>query len=165
MSLRRSLASAAPPGSPSAVTFIRFFALLLSAVLLLPAAAAAQQPLPAFDQGRVYVREADFQRAIAPYQAAIAANPRNARAHYWLGFAYLYAFRQYRGGLAPYAAGYVPRAIASLRQATQIDPNFIPAYMMLHDALVLSGNLEEAAKVVDEIAKRTTPAGLPYTLP
>ncbi len=145
----------------------RAAALILAAVLLLPAAAAAQQPqpLPAFDQGRVYVREADFQRAIAPYQAAIAANPRNARAHYWLGIAYLYVYRQARAGLAPYAAGYVPRATASLRQAVQLDPNFIPAYLALHDAYVLADNLEEAAKVVAEIAKRTTPTGLPYTLP
>lgn len=146
-------------------------ALTLAAVLLIPAAAGAQQPqpspqpVPAFDQGRVYTREADFQRAIAPYLAAIAANPRHARAHYWLGVAYLYAFRQFRTGLAPFAAGFVPRAVASLRQAVAVDANFIPGYLVLHDALVLAGNLEEAAKVVAEIAKRTTPAGLPYTLP
>jgi len=146
-------------------------AVALAVLLGLPALAAAQQPqpapprLPAFDQGRVYSREADFQRAIAPYLAAIAANPRNARAHYWLGVAYLYAYRQHRGGMAPYAAGFLPRATTSLRQAVQLDPNFIPAYLVLHDALVLAGNQEEAAKVVAEIAKRTTPAGLPYTLP
>ena len=149
----------------------RAAALILTALLLLPASAGAQQPqpspqrVPAFDQARVYTREADFQRAIAPYLAAIAANPRHARAHYWLGVAYLYAFRQYRTGLAPYAAGFVPRAVASLRQAVQLDANFIPGYVVLHDAFVLAGDLEEAAKVVAEISKRTTPAGLPYTLP
>ncbi|HEV8339437.1 MAG TPA: tetratricopeptide repeat protein [bacterium] len=143
--------------------------LTLAVLLALPAAAAAQQPpaqpLPVFDQGRVYAREADFQRAIAPYQAAISVNARNARAHYWLGVAYLYAYRQSRAGIAPYASGYLPRATASLRQAVQVDANFLPAYLALHDAFTLADNLEEAAKVMDEIAKRTTPAGLPYTLP
>ncbi|MGH2453249.1 MAG: tetratricopeptide repeat protein [bacterium] len=155
----------------SASTRVAVMAVALAVLLGLPAFAAAQAPppapprLPAFDQGRVYSREADFARAIAPYQAAIAANPRNARAHYWLGVAYLYVYRQHRGGMAPYAAGFLPRATASLRQAVQLDPNFIPAYMVLHDAFFLADNQEEAAKVVAEIAKRTTPAGLPYTLP
>jgi len=147
----------------------RTAALLLAVLLALPVAAAAQQPpaqpLPVFNQGRVYTREADFQRAIAPYQAAITANPNNARAHYWLGVAYLYAYRQFRAGVAPYASGYLPRATASLRRAVQLDATHIPAYIALHDAYVLADNLEEAAKVVAEIAKRTTPAGLPYTLP
>lgn len=145
----------------------RIAAFVLVVLLALPAAAAAQQPppLPTFNQGKVYNREADFQRAIAPYLAAIAANPRHARAHYWLGAAYLYAYRQYRGGLAPYAAAFLPRATASLRQAVQLDANFIPGYLALHDALVLADNLEEAANVVAEIAKRATPTGLPYTLP
>lgn len=149
----------------------RAAAVILTTVLLIAGAAGAQpaqpspQPVPLFDQGRIYVREADFQRAIAPYVAAIAANSRHARAHYWLGVAYLYVFRQYRTGLAPYAAGFVPLATASLRQAVQRDANFIPAYLVLHDALVLADNVEEAAKVVAEIAKRTTPVGLPYALP
>jgi len=153
---------------PSAVA-ARAAALLIALLLVLPAAAAAQQPsaqsLPVFDQGRIYVREADFQRAIASYQAAIAANARNARAHYWLGAAYLYVYREFRVGLAPYASGFLPRATASLRQAVQLDANFIPAYLALHDAFTLANNLEEAAKVVAELAKRTTPTGLPYTLP
>src|SRR3972149_5553487 len=79
------------------MTPLRLVALLLGLVVFPPPAAGAQA-LPVFDQGRTYPREADFQRAIQPYQAALAADARNARAHYWLGVAYLYAYPQDRGG-------------------------------------------------------------------
>src|SRR3972149_12059639 len=98
------------------MTPLRLVALLLGLVVFPPPAAGAQA-LPVFDQGRTYPREADFQRAIQPYQAAIAADARNARAHYWLGVAYLYAYRQYRGGPAPHAAGHPPPAPAGRRAA------------------------------------------------
>jgi tetratricopeptide (TPR) repeat protein len=134
-------------------------------VLLLPLLAAAQAALPPFDQGRVYAREADFQRAIQPYQAAISADARNARAHYWLGLAYLYAYRQYRGGLAPYAAGYLPRAVASLRQAVQADGSSIPALTLLANALFLQGDDEEAQALMERAARQARPPGAPYTIP
>src|SRR3972149_4280031 len=82
------------------MTSLRLVALLLGLVVFFPPAAGAQA-LPVFDQGRTYPREADLQRAIQPYQAAIAADTRNARAHYWLGVAYLYAYRHYPGGPGP----------------------------------------------------------------
>src|SRR3989304_9908725 len=107
------------------MTPLRLVPLLLGLAVLFPPAAGAQA-LPVFDQGRTYPREADFQRAIQPYQAAITADVRNARAHYWLGVAYLHAYRHYRGGLAPYAAGYLPRALASLRQAGQLGGEVVP---------------------------------------
>src|SRR3989304_6822261 len=98
------------------MTPLRLVPLLLGLAVLFPPAAGAQA-LHVFDQGRTYPREADLQRAIQPYQAAIAADTRNARAHYWLGVAYLYAYRHYRGGLAPYAAGYPPRPLGAPRPA------------------------------------------------
>ncbi len=144
---------------------LRPLALLLGLVVLLPAVAGAQAALPTFDQSRVYAREADFQRAIQPYQAAIAADARNARAHHWLGFAYLYAYRQYRGGVAPYAAGYLPRALASLRQSAQLDGTSVPTLLALMDALFLSGLDDEAAAVTQKINEITRPRGLPYVVP
>jgi len=139
--------------------------LLVCASAVRPLPAAAQQALPAFNQSLIYTTEARFQRAIQPYQAAITANPRNARAHYWLGFAYLYAYRQSRVGVAPYAAAFLPRATASLRQAMQLDPAFIPAYLALHDALILAGELAQADALVQTLLSRTRPARLPYTFP
>ncbi|KRT76820.1 MAG: hypothetical protein XU14_C0029G0015 [Armatimonadetes bacterium CSP1-3] len=146
------------------MTPLRLVALLLGLVVLFPPAAGAQA-LPVFDQGRTYPREADLQRAIQPYQAALAADTRNARAHYWLGFAYLYAYRHYRGGLAPYAAGYLPRALASLRQAVQLDGKFVPAISALHDALILSGQDEEATVLLKRLLEMTRPPGQTYQVP
>lgn len=144
---------------------LRLAALLVCASILFPHQAAAQQALPAFDQGRLYVTAAEFQRAIDPYQAAIRANARNARAHYWLGFAYLFAYRQLRVGVAPYAADYLPRALASLREAVRLDSGFVPATLALHDALVLAGEHEEADALLRGLFQRLRPAALPYTLP
>ncbi|MDR7428157.1 MAG: hypothetical protein QN152_04820 [Armatimonadota bacterium] len=135
----------------------------VTAAVVLPA--AAQPALPPFDQSRIYAREADFQRAIQPYQAAVAAEARNARAHFWLGFAYLYVYRQFRAGLAPYAAGYLPRALGSLRQAVQLDEKLLPAVLALHDALVLAGQHGEAEALVRRLLPQQRPPGALYTLP
>ncbi|MDQ7828365.1 MAG: tetratricopeptide repeat protein [Armatimonadota bacterium] len=138
----------------------------LLVLLLLPLAAgrvAAQAPsaVPPFDTSRVYASEAAFQQAIQPYQAAITANPANARAHYWLGVAYFHAYRLWRAGLAPYAAGYLPRAIASLREAVQRDPAWLSAYLVLHDALFMAERHDEAARVLQTYLDRTRPAARP----
>ena len=42
---------------------------------------AAAQAVPVFDATRLYRTEAEFTRAIQPYQQAIQADARNARAH------------------------------------------------------------------------------------
>lgn len=144
---------------------LRLAALLVCASILFPHPAAAQQRLPAFDQGRLYVTAAQFQRAIDPYQAAIRADARNARAHYWLGFAYLFGYRQFRVGVAAYAADFVPRALASLREAVRLDAGFVPATLALHDALILAGEHEEADALLRGLFQRIRPAALPYTLP
>jgi len=135
---------------------------LLAAVAL---PTAAQPALPVFDQSRIYAREADFQRAIQPYQAAVAADGRNARAHFWLGVAYFYAYRQFRAGLAPYASGYLPRALDSLRHAVQLDEKHLPAVLALHDALVLAGQYAEAGALFRRLLPQQRPPGAPYTLP
>jgi len=140
-------------------------AALLLILLLPPSFAAAQAALPVFDTSRTYRQEAEFTQAIQPYQAALSADARNAQAHYWLGFAYLYAYRLYRGGLAPFAAGYLPRALASLRQSVSLDARFVPAILALHDALVLSGLHEEADALVKRLLQQSRPAGASYTLP
>ncbi len=144
---------------------LRLAAVLLALTVLLPEVAAGQGALPVFDQSRVYRQEADFQRAIQPYQAAIAADGRNARAHYWLGFAYLFAYRQYRGGLAPYAAGYLPRTLPPLRQAVQLDGKFVPAISALHDALILAGQDDEATVLLKRLLELSRPPGQDYSLP
>ncbi len=142
-----------------------FVVAVLAAVSVLPPPVSAQAALPVFDASRIFKQEADFQRAIQPYQAAIAANARNARAHYWLGYAYLNTYRQYQGGLASFAAGYLPRALASLRQAVQLDASFVPAINSLHDALVLSGLWAEAEALLKRLGLQVRPSGPGYSFP
>lgn len=138
---------------------------LLAAALVATGATAvraqAAPAVPPFDTTRVYASETAFQQAVQPYQAAIAANPANARAHYWLGVAYFHAYRLWRAGLAPYAAGYLSRAIASLEEAVRRDPAWLPAYLVLHDALVLAGRDEQAAAVLRSAVERARPPARP----
>ncbi|MGH2374031.1 MAG: tetratricopeptide repeat protein [bacterium] len=130
--------------------------LALSALLVgLVAVMAAAQALPVFDATRLYATEAEFTRAIQPYQQAIQADARNARAHYWLGVAYFEAYRQSKAGLAPYATGYVPRAIASLTEAIKLDPNLLGAYGILIDAHMAAGDYDKAEAFKNQLRERT----------
>jgi tetratricopeptide (TPR) repeat protein len=134
----------------------------LATALALGMAAHAQAPaLPPFSTGRLYLTEADFNRAVQPYQRAIQADARNARAQYWLGFAYLYAYRQYTVGAAPYAAGYLDKAIAPLEEAIKLSPTMVDAYTALHDVYQLKGDLAKADEVVALMLQRTRPGWLP----
>ncbi|MDR7544826.1 MAG: tetratricopeptide repeat protein [Armatimonadota bacterium] len=133
--------------------------LLLGLVLLAAGAAFGQAPaLPAFDTSRLYVQEAEFTRAIQPYQQAISADARNARAQYWLGYAYLYAHRQWRAGLAPYAAEYLGRAEKPLQEAIKLDPGMVSAYAALMEVYLLMGDLPRADEVSAQMLQRIRPA-------
>lgn len=120
------------------------FPLWLLALLMLPGgalSAPAAPALPAFDQTRFY-DQAAFERAIMPYTAAIARNANDPRAHYWLGFAYLHMARFHRFGLAPYAAGFSRRAVASLEQSVRLAPA-TEAMLALLDAYSMVGDIEK----------------------
>lgn len=131
----------------------------LLGVLALPAGAlaapAGAPALPAFDQTRFY-DQAAFERAITPYTAAIARDGNDARAHYWLGVAYLHAARFHRLGLAPYAAGFPPRAVASLEQSVRLRPA-TEAMLALLDAYAMVGDIPKYRA----LAARITALGRP----
>ncbi len=137
---------------------------LTAGLVLLLVAVAVAQALPVFDTSRLYLTEAEFTRAIQPYQQAITADARNARAHYWLGFAYLYAWRQIQFGIAPYAAGYLPRAVASLSEAIRLDPGMLLAYLSLQDAYVFLGDHQKADATVEQMLAKTRPTLGPLTI-
>lgn len=118
---------------------------------------AASQTLPSFNIGEVYSTEAEFNAAVRVYQDAIAGNRAVAEAHYWLGFAHVYAYRQYKSGIAPYARRYLRRAIPLLRQAVRLDPTNVGAYVALHDALFLNGQRNEALRVMNQLRARLKP--------
>jgi len=138
---------------------MRAFVLAVALVGILAATAAAQA-LPSFNTSRLYRTEAEFAGAIQPYQRAVQADARNARAHYWLGLAYLEAHRQWKAGIAPYAGAYLPRAIASLSEAIKLDPSMLVAYTVLIDAHSLAGDEGKANEVADQLRARTRPQWL-----
>lgn len=134
-----------------------FFVVTMVVTLATPAWA---QVVPPFDTSRLYKTEAEFARAIEPYRQAIAADPRRARAHYWLGFAHLFAFRQWRMGAAPYAAEYLPRASGPLEEAIKVDPAMVEAYLALHDVYTLMGEEAKASEIIAQMLQRTRPGWL-----
>ena len=129
-------------------------------VLLLVTAAAAQA-VPPFNVARLYTTEADFTRAIQPYQQAISASAQNARAQYWLGFAFLHAYRRWQAGAAPYASRYLPRAVGPLQEAVKLSPGTPDAYLALHDVYTLMGDYDRAEETIRQMLGRVRPGWLP----
>jgi tetratricopeptide (TPR) repeat protein len=114
--------------------------MLLLTVAVPPALAlapAAPPALPSFDTTRYYDK-ARFDAAIVPYTQAIARNSNDARAHYWLGVAYLHMAKFHRFGVAPFAAGFEDRAVASLEQSLRLRPA-IEVMLALADAYGMVG--------------------------
>lgn len=130
------------------------------AMVTLLAATTAAQAVPPFSVTRLYLTEADFSRAIQPYQQAITANARNAAAQYWLGYAHVYAYRQWLVGAAPYASGYLARAVPPLQEAIKLEPGMTAAYLALHDAYHLSGDHAKANEIYAEMRAKTRPGWL-----
>lgn len=136
-------------------------AVLAVGMVILVTAVAAAQALPPFSVTRPYLKEADFTTAIQPYRAAITANARNAQAQYWLGFAHVVAYRQWLVGVAPYAGGYLARAVPPLQEAIKLEPGLINAYLALHDAYHLNGEFDKAEEIVVEMRAKTRPGWFP----
>lgn len=124
------------------------------ALALAPAPAA--QPLPSFDITRYYDR-ARFDAAIAPYTQAIARNSNDARAHYWLGVAYLHMARFHRLRLAPFASGFEARAVASLEQSVRLQPA-TEAMLALLDAYARVGAVKKHDALMERVSSLAQPA-------
>lgn len=135
----------------------RRLALTLVAIGILAAAAAAA--VPPFNTMQFYA-EAEFAVAIRPYLAAVAQNPNDPDAHYWLGVAYLHAFRFFMQGLAPYARDFAPRAAAALERAVQLRPAFQPALLALLELYGLTGNWKKWAATLDRLMALNPPLPL-----
>jgi tetratricopeptide (TPR) repeat protein len=139
---------------------MRVIASVTAIVLLCAVLAAAQAALPIFNTSRLYTTDAEFNRAIQPYQQAVTANAKNARAQYWLGFAHLHVYVLWYHGGAPYASAFLPKAIDALSKSIEADPKMVDAYVALHDAYVLAGDLEKADKVTTQMFENTRPKWL-----
>jgi tetratricopeptide (TPR) repeat protein len=132
---------------------MRRLAVALVVVGLAAVPVAAQ--VPRFDTARVY-SESAFTEAIRPYTEALARNPNDVQAHYWLGVAYLHAFRMYRWGLAPWAAGFGVRAVQSLERAAEANPQ--PAVLLaLLEAYGLVGDRARFTALLDRLGDLAQP--------
>jgi tetratricopeptide (TPR) repeat protein len=102
-------------------------ALALSALL----GGGALAAVPPYDPSKILPNEAAFMASLKVYQDALAANPQDADAAYWLGDAYWEASVFYRNGSIPYGAGYLDKSIASLERAVRIDDKYLAAWQLL----------------------------------
>lgn len=133
--------------------------LCVTGLVILTLAATAAAAVPPFNSVQFYT-EAEFAAAIRPYTDAIARDPSDAEAHYWLGVAYLYGFRLFRLGLAPYGREFAPRAIASLERAVQLRPAFLGALLALLEAYALVDDQVKWAATIDRLMALSPPLPL-----
>ena len=71
----------------------------------------------AFNRGRAYSEQGEYDRAVSEYTVAIGLNPQDADVYYNRGVAYA---RQ----------GEYERAIADYTDAIRLNPKFVQAYML-----------------------------------
>jgi tetratricopeptide (TPR) repeat protein len=116
---------------------------VLSLVALMAGGVSAA--VPPYDPANIYPTEGDFVRSIAVYQRAIAANPRDSDAYYWLGFAYWEGSLRSRNGLVPYGAGYLDRAIDALEHVVSLDDKNLAAWELLAQAYPTRGSAPSGA--------------------
>lgn len=139
-------------GRAALVTIVLLAVGTPSALALAPAAPPA---LPVFDSTRIYDRT-QFEAAIVPYTQAIARNANDARAHYWLGVAYLHMAHLRRLGLAPFAADFARRAVASLEQSLRLQAA-AEVMLALLDAYSMVGDHGRYTALISRVASMAQP--------
>jgi tetratricopeptide (TPR) repeat protein len=133
-------------------------ALLVTGILVALIAGQAAAAVPVFNITRYY-SEAAFTAAIKPYTDAIARNPNDSEAHRWLGVAYMYAFRQYRLGLAPYGSGFDAKAAQSLERSLELKAQ--PAVMLaLAEVYIVAGRPDKSWGVLERLMRMAPPLPL-----
>jgi tetratricopeptide (TPR) repeat protein len=114
-------------------------ALLIAIVLSTLLAVGAVAAVPPFDLSKIYPTEAAFMASIKVYQDALAANPRDADAAFWLGDAYWETSELYRYGTIKYGADYLDKSIAALERTVSIDDKYFAAWSVLVSAYQTRG--------------------------
>lgn len=141
---------------PVQVKRILPFVLFLFSTSLFAANGAEQ-----FQAGRAALSKGELDQAVALFEKAVAANPRDSDYHFWLGNAY--------GSQAMKAnvirqASLAKKTLAEFEKAVQLDPNKIEARFGLIDFYLrapgfLGGGEDKAVKQAAEVKKREGLAG------
>jgi tetratricopeptide (TPR) repeat protein len=132
--------------------------LLLLCLLSAPAFAGDADLLAA---GRAATLRGENDQAVKLFEQAVAANPKNAEAHYLLGIGY---GNQARNAGVLKMASMAKKAKAEFERAIAIDPNHLNARQALVDFYkiapgVMGGSDEKALEQAAEIKKRDALAG------
>lgn len=125
--------------------------LLTFSVLCLISVPPARAAVPTFDDTKIYQTEGEFTRAIAVYQRALAGNPSDVDASFWLGVAYWTASVLSHEGVISYGGDYLRRAIVTLEQTVRLDPKHIGAWLLLGQAYDSAGDTDRAAAAFERL--------------
>lgn len=133
---------------------MRQLALALSILLAFTASAASDAAFAA--AGRAAMMRGDFAAAAASFEKAVAADPKKAEYHYYLGGAY---GRQAQSAGMFGGIGLAKKAKAELERAVELDPNHTDARFGLIDFHlvapgIIGGSEEKAIAQANEIRKR-----------
>jgi len=133
--------------------FKAIFSIVLFAMSV---SAQTSDPQKLYQLGREAIAHGDAGKAIEYFEKAVALQPNDARYHYQLGGAYGQSAANAGMFSAMSIAG---KAKSEFQRAIEIDPNFLPARMMLVEfnvsAPALLGGSEEAAiQQATEIRRR-----------
>ncbi len=96
-------------------------------------------PAGKYDEARILIAERDFRGAAALLEDVVREHPRNAEAHYFLGF-------------AQYGLGRLPLAKASLTKAVDLNPGFAKGKMLLTQVHLDSRDFVGAERLTAELA-------------
>ena len=132
-------------------TYLWVAAIALATTLSLPASRAnlgeeeSDKTVSAeFQEGKKAIAAQDWKTAIAALNKAVAAEPKNADAYNYLG----YALRK---------DGDVEHALEAYGQALTLNPRHKAAHEYLGEAYLMLGDLARAEKQLDELRKLCTP--------
>lgn len=134
-------------------------ALLLTMVTTIPLAAQSSDPV--IDQAKVLMNVGQLEKAVDVLEKSVAAKPKDAVRHYWLGAAYGTAAQQ-GGMLKAMSAG--PKAKDEFEKAVELDPNYLePRFALIGFYLMapgfMGGGEEKAKAQANEIKKRDAMQG------
>jgi Flp pilus assembly protein TadD len=126
--------------------------LLAASLIAVPATAlanlgASQESAtddPHFAAGRRAIEAQDWPAAVEAMRKAVAANPRNADAHNWMGYAYR-------------KQGNFEASFAAYAEALRLDPNHKAAHEYLGEAYLATGQLAKAQGELEALKRLCTP--------